>query len=103
MATTASAPDRLHVSEADELFAALDRRVISKGVTSWVVAVLRIHYDEREWWIDIASDADASMNVIIRASRRATAAHALAALHAWHPDTQQPTPIIDVMRCSGAT
>ena len=102
MATEVATINPPNVSETDELFAALDRRVIGDDERRWVVEALRIHHDELDWWIDIASTADASASVILCLSRRATAAHAIAALHAWRPATQQPTPVINVMRCCQA-
>ena len=83
--TDALAPDPLSLSEADALFAAIDQQVIARGNEQWLASVLRIHADERDWWIDVATAADASVSVVLRVSRRATAAHAVAALHEWRP------------------
>lgn len=98
MRTEACAADRTSLGEADELFVALDRRMIGEGVESWVAAVLHIHGDERDWWIDVATAADASVNVILRLSRRATAAHAVVALHEWRPSHGSHPRVINVMR-----
>jgi hypothetical protein len=103
MARAAAVSNRLDHTEADALFAALDHRVIGEGVESWVAEVLRIHHDGRDWWIDVASATDASVDVVLRLSRRATAAHAIAALQEWQPVEEQHTRIIDVMRCRAAS
>src|SRR5688572_15025600 len=75
----------LSLTEADALFAAIDHQVIGHGAERWVASVLRIHADERDWWIDVATAADPSVSVVLRVSRRATAVHAVAALHDWRP------------------
>jgi len=98
MSISARATDLPSLGKADELFMALDRRLIGEGVESWVAAVLRIHDDERDWWIDVATAADASVNVILRLSRRATAAHAVVALHEWRPSHGSHLRVINVMR-----
>lgn len=98
MGIKAVAPDRLALSDADQLFATLDRRVIGEDVDRWVAAVLRIYGDEQDWWIDVATTTDASVSVVLRLSRRATAAHALAALHEWRPSHGSPVRVVNVMR-----
>ena len=98
MGTEACAPDRTSLGEADELFAALDRRMIGEDVDSWVADVLRIHGDDRDWWIDVATASDASVSVVLRLSRRATATHAVAALREWRPGHGSPPRVVNVMR-----
>jgi len=96
--TEAFAPAWASLSEADEWFAALDRRVIGEGPEHWVAAVLRIYGDERDWWIDVATAGDASVSVVLRLSRRATAAHAVTALRGWRPSRGAPPRVLNVMR-----
>ena len=96
----AFAYDETAVSEADALFAALDQAAIDDGVHPWTAAVLRIHADERNWWVDVATSSDNSVNVILQLSRRATASHAVAALHAWRPKSSSRPVVLKVMcRC----
>ena len=90
--------DQTAVSEADALFAALDRAVIDDGVCRWTAAVLRIHADDRNWWVDIATASDYSINVILQLSRRASVSHAVAALRAWRPSSR-PRPVVLKAMC----
>jgi hypothetical protein len=84
--------------EATGWFEALDQRVIGRGVESWVTSVLRVHGDDREWWIDIANASEPSASVVLRLSRHATVFHAVAALRRHRPRTESCAPVIDVMR-----
>lgn len=86
------------ISGAHEWFEALDQRVIGRGSTRWVASVLRVHGDDREWWIDVARAGDPSANVVLRLSRRATVFSAVAALRRHRPRTESCAPVIDVMR-----
>ena len=84
--------------DAREWFDALDQRVIGRGPAQWVVSVLGVHADDREWWIDVASAANPTANVVLRLSRQATVFHAVAALRRHRPRTESCAPVIDVMR-----
>ena len=86
------------LSAASEWFEALDQRVIGHGPRSWVASVLRVHGDDRDWWIDVASAANPAANVVLRLSRRATVFHAVAALRRHRPRTESCAPVIDVTR-----
>jgi len=86
------------ITAASQWFDALDRRVIGRGHESWVASVLGVHGDDREWWIDIASAANPTANLVLRLSRRATVFHAVAALRRHRPRTESCVPVIDVMR-----
>lgn len=86
------------INGAHEWFEALDHRVIGRGPASWVASVLRVHSDDQEWWIDVASAANPSANVVLRLSRQATVFHAVAALRRHRPRTGSCAPVIDVMR-----
>src|SRR5688572_11794994 len=55
--------DQAAVSEADALFAVLDQTPIGDGLDRWTATVLQIHADERNWWIDVATAPDNSVNV----------------------------------------
>ena len=83
---------------AHDWFEALDRRVIGRGPGRWVASVLRVHKDDREWWIDVARAGEPSANVVLRLSRQATVFHAVAALRRHRPRTESCAPVIDVMR-----
>ena len=83
---------------AGEWFEALDQRVIGRGAGQWVASVLGVHGDDREWWIDVASAANPTANVVLRLSRQATVFHAVAALRRHRPRTESCAPVIDVMR-----
>jgi hypothetical protein len=89
---------RRAINEAESWFAALDQRVIGRGHARWVASVLRVHGDRRNWWIDVASAANPSANVVLRLSRRATVFHAVAALRRCRPRTESCAPVIDVMQ-----
>jgi hypothetical protein len=86
------------ITAANEWFEALDQRVIGQGGARWVAAVLGVHGDDRDWWVDVASAANPSANVVLRVSRRATVFHAIAALRRHRPRTASCAPVIDVMR-----
>ena len=86
------------IGAANEWFEALDQRVIGQGRASWVASVLGVHGDDRDWWVDVASAANPSANVVLRVSRRATVFHAIAALRRHRPRTGSCAPVIDVMR-----
>ena len=88
---------RTSLSGADEWFEALDQRVIRRGPAQWVASVLGVHGDDREWWIDVASAANPTANVVLRLSRQATVFHAVAALRRHRPRTESCAPVIDVM------
>ena len=79
-------------------FEALDQRVIGRGHTRWVASVLRVHGDDRDWWIDVANTADPAATIVLRVSRQATVFHAVAALRRHRPRTESCAPVIDVMR-----
>jgi hypothetical protein len=81
---------------ANEWFEALDQRVIGRGPWRWTASVLRVHGNDREWWIDVASAGNPSANVVLRLSRRATVFHAVAALRRHRPRTESCAPVIDV-------
>ena len=84
------------ITAASEWFDALDQRVIGRGPGSWVAAVLGVHGDDHEWWIDVASAANPAANIVLRLSRRATVFHAVAALRRHRPRTESCVPVIDV-------
>jgi hypothetical protein len=86
------------LTAAGEWFAALDQRVIGRGPERWTASVLRVHGDDRDWWIDVASAANPAANVVLRLSRQATVFHAVAALRRHRPRTESCAPVIDVMR-----
>jgi hypothetical protein len=86
------------IVDAHDWFEALDQRVIGRGVESWVVSVLSVHGNDREWWIDVASALNPSANIVLRLSRQATLLHAVAALRRHRPRTESCAPVIDVMR-----
>jgi len=88
------------IAGANEWFDALDQRAIGRGVDRWIASVLRVHGDDREWWIDVASAANPAANVVLRLSRQATVFHAVAALRRHRPRTESCAPVIDVMRVS---
>jgi len=88
------------MSAASEWFEALDQRPIGRGSHRWIASVLRVHGDDREWWIDVATAANPAANVVLRLSRRATVFHAVAALRRHRPCTESCAPVIDVMRVS---
>jgi hypothetical protein len=96
-ATPIPAHEAAPVDQPDSLFAALDQRVIDEGSERWVSSVLGIHGDECEWWIDLASPADASANVIVHVSRRASLGHILAALRCWRRSDEPRAQLIHVM------
>ena len=79
-------------------FEALDQRVIGRGHARWVASVLRVHGDDRDWWIDVANTADPAATIVLRVSRQATVFHAVAALRRHRPRTESCAPVIDVMR-----
>jgi hypothetical protein len=93
----AFAHDLTGISEADALFAALDQTAIDDGVDRWTASVLRIHGDERHWWVDVAIAPDSSVNVILQLSRRASASHAVAALRTWRPDSTSRPVVLKTM------
>ena len=98
--TGAFAHDQTAVTEADALFAALDQTPIGDGLDRWTATVLRIHADERDWWVDVATSSDNSVNVILQLSQRASAAHAVAALRTWRPGSARRSVVLKVMcRC----
>ena len=86
------------ITAAREWFEALDHRVIGHGHRRWVASVLRVHGDDRDWWIDVATTVDPAATVVLRVSRRATVFHAVAALRRHRPRTESCAPVIDVMR-----
>ena len=86
------------LTAAKEWFEALDQRTIGRGADRWIASVLRVHVDEREWWIDVASANNPAANVVLRLSRQATVFHAVAALRRHRPRTESCAPVIDVMR-----
>ena len=90
--------DQQLITAARQWFEALDQRVIGQGHGSWVASVLGVHGDERDWWVDVASAANPTANVVLRLSRRATVFHAVAALRRHRPRTESCAPVIDVMR-----
>lgn len=94
------AHDQSAVSEADALFAAVDQVPIGDGVDRWKASVLRIHADDRYWWVDVAMSSDASVSVILQLSRRARPVHVVAALRAWQPGASCRPHVLKVMcRC----
>ena len=86
------------ITEAHGWFDALDHRVIGRGREQWIASVLRVHGDRHDWWIDVASAANPSANVVLRLSRPATVFHAVAALRRYRPRTESCAPVIDVVR-----
>jgi hypothetical protein len=92
--------DQQSITAASEWFEALDQRAFGQGHARWVASVLRVHGDDRDWWIDVATTADAAANVVLRVSRHATVFHAVAALRRHRPRTESCAPVIDVMRLS---
>jgi SAM-dependent MidA family methyltransferase len=86
------------ITAASEWFDALDQRVIGRGHASWVASVLGVYGDDQEWWIDVASAANPTANIVLRLSRRATVFHAVAALRRHRPRTEWSAPVIDVTR-----
>ena len=86
------------LTSANEWFAALDQRVIGRGPERWTASVLRVHSDDREWWIDVGRAGNPAANVVLRLSRQATVFHAVAALRRHRPRTESCAPVIDVMR-----
>ena len=84
------------LTAATEWFAALDQRVIGRGPDRWTASVLRVHGDDREWWIDVGSAANPAANVVLRLSRQATVFHAVAALRRHRPRMESCAPVIDV-------
>ena len=84
------------LTAAIEWFAALDQRVIGRGPDRWTASVLRVHGDDREWWIDVGSAANPAANVVLRLSRQATVFHAVAALRRHRPRMESCAPVIDV-------
>ena len=95
-ATTTNHDHRPSLTRAREWFEALDQRVIGRGAGQWVVAVLRVHSDDRQWWVDVGRVGNLSANVVLRLSRRATVFHAVAALRRHRPRTESCAPVIDV-------
>ena len=98
--STSGHEHRPSLTDAYEWFEALDQRIIGRGPGRWVASVLRVHHDEREWWIDIARAGDPSANLVLRLSRQATVFHAVAALRRHRPRTESCAPVIDVTRVS---
>ena len=86
------------LTAASEWFDALDQRVIGRGPDRWTASVLRVHGDDRDWWVDIATAANPAANVVLRLSRQETVFHAVAALRRHRPRTESCAPVIDVMR-----
>ena len=97
---TPSHDHRPSLTDAQEWFEALDRRVIGRGAGQWMASVLRVHNGDREWWIDVARVGDPTANVVLRLSRQATVFHAVAALRRHRPRTESCAPVIDVTRVS---
>jgi len=93
----AFAHDRSVASEADALFAVLDQAPIGDGLDRWHASVLRIHADDRCWWIDVAISSDPSVSVILQLSRRARPVHAVAALRTWQPAASRRPRVLKVM------
>jgi hypothetical protein len=89
---------RQSISAASEWFEALDQRAFGQGHARWVATVLRVHGDDRDWWIDVAATGNPAANVVLRVSRQATVFHAVAALRRHRPRTESCAPVIDVMR-----
>jgi hypothetical protein len=89
---------RQSISAASEWFEALDQRAFGQGHARWVATVLRVHGDDRDWWIDVAATGNPAANVVLRVSRHATVFHAVAALRRHRPRTESCAPVIDVMR-----
>ena len=85
------------ITDAREWFEALDQRAIGQGNNRWIASVLRVHGDDRQWWVDVASAANPSANVVLRISRHATVFHAVAALRRHRPRTESCAPVIDVL------
>jgi hypothetical protein len=86
------------IAAANEWFDALDQRVLGRGTDRWTAAVLRVHGDDQDWWIDIATAANPAANVVLRLSRQATVFHAVAALRRHRPRTVSCAPVIDVVQ-----
>ena len=84
------------INGANEWFEALDQRVIGRGPGQWIASVLRVLGNDREWWIDVASAANPSANVVLRLSRRATVFQVVAALRRHRPRTESCASVIDV-------
>ena len=84
------------IAAANEWFDALDQRAIGRGADRWIASVLRVHGDDREWWIDVASAANPAANVVLRLSRQATVFHAVAALRRHRPRMESCASVIDV-------
>ncbi len=84
-------------TRAESLAAALELQRVGDGPNRWVVHVLGVHTDGRDFWVQVAPRADGTQSIVLRLSPRATARHALATLAAlpW-PSSGYP-PVVPVM------
>jgi hypothetical protein len=98
MQTATVTPQPAADFEADGLFAALDQRVIGHGNDCWTAFIVGIYNDGRDRWVQVTSGPGRATATILRMSRRATAAHAAAALERLQAATECEPPVIDVMR-----
>src|SRR5262249_30218643 len=86
----------------DGWFEELDKRRIVNGSSSYVVQVDGVHTDSRGAWVQVAFVDHPESSVVLRISRYATVANAVAALRAWlEKDAHQRRHVIEVMQLSG--
>src|SRR5262245_1332611 len=82
----------------DRWFAELDQRRIVRGPFSWLIQVDGVHVASRDAWVQVALVDQPQSSVVLHLSRHATAANALAALHAWFQIPARERPhVVDVM------
>jgi hypothetical protein len=89
--------DILGVAPAQALAAAVDEHLVN-GPQPWMVHVLGVYSDDRDVWLQVAPADNAAASIVLRLSRRATAAHALASLERDAPATASFPRILHVMR-----
>jgi hypothetical protein len=92
-------PDTSELAPGEALATALDSRVIDgPGPEPWMIHVLGVHSDDRDVWLQIAPAGDVTASLVLRLSRQATVAHAVASLALGRPAMDRYPRIIDVMR-----
>ena len=90
----ADAPD---LTLAEALAAAVDQHVVA-GPQPWTVYVLGVYSEGPDVWMQIAPGDDGTGSIVLRLSRRATPAHALASLARTLPPPDRFPRILHVMR-----
>lgn len=76
---------------------ALEGQRVLGGSRVWTARVQGFYGTERDWWIQLAPEGDASAGVVLRCSKHATAAQASAALRQWSPRRARSIRILKVM------